>query len=211
MKTIPSAQAEHQLTQVADHFDTWRQTRTTRATPIPQDLWEQAIALTTMFPLTRVARRLRVSGGELKKRCAAHRTAQSTPVATTALGFVEVPAAPVWPLPTAGVEIELQRPDGTRLRLHAPEPQLPLLAIVRAFGVRRGPAPCRVLDDRTRPDDHADLVRPCGMGQTVWAEPASAKSSSVVGGVRAEPGLPHRSNGDPELACHGVRPSRPCP
>jgi hypothetical protein len=49
------------------------------------------------------------------------------------------------------------------------------------------------------------------MGQTVWAEPASAKSSSVVGGVRAEPGLPHRSNGDPELACHGDRPSRPCP
>jgi hypothetical protein len=133
MKTIPPAQAEHQLTSVANRFDAWRQTRTTRAEPIPHDLWEQAIALTALFPLTRVARRLRVSGGELKKRCVAHHAAPSTPATTAALSFVEVPAAPVWPLPTSGIEIELQRPDGTRLRMHAPEPQLPLLAVVRAF------------------------------------------------------------------------------
>jgi hypothetical protein len=83
MKTIPPAHAEHQLTHVADCFDTWRQTRTTRAAAIPQHLWEQAIALTALFPLTRVARRLRVSGGELKKRCAAHHAAQSVPASTT--------------------------------------------------------------------------------------------------------------------------------
>ena len=63
MKTIAPAQAEHQLTHVADLFDEWRQARTTRAAPIPQYLWEQAIALTAMFPITRVATRLRVSGG----------------------------------------------------------------------------------------------------------------------------------------------------
>jgi hypothetical protein len=133
MKTIPPAQAEHQLTSVANRFDAWRLTRTTRAEPIPHDLWEQAIALTALFPLTRVARRLRVSGGELKKRCVAHHAAPSTPATTAALSFVEVPAAPIWPLPTSGVEMELQRPDGTRLRIHTPEPQLPLLAVVRAF------------------------------------------------------------------------------
>jgi hypothetical protein len=133
MKTIPPAHAEHQLTAVADHFAEWRQTRTTRAAPIPQHLWEQAIALTTMFPITHVATRLRVSGGELKKRCAAHRGAPSTPAATAALGFVEMPAAPLWPLPTAGLELELQRPDGTRLRIHASEPQFSLLGVVRAF------------------------------------------------------------------------------
>jgi hypothetical protein len=133
MKTIFPTQAEHPLTQVADCFDAWRQTRTTRAEPIPSHLWEQAIALTALFPLTRVARRIRVSGGELKKRCAAHHAARSTPAAPAALGFVEVPAAPIWPLPTSGIEIELQRPDGTRLWMHAPEPQLPLLAVIRAF------------------------------------------------------------------------------
>jgi hypothetical protein len=132
MRTIPPTQAEHQLTQVANRFDEWRQTRPTRAEPIPQHLWEQAIALTALLPITYVARRLRVSGGELKKRCAAHHAAQSVP-ASTALGFVEVPPISVWPLPTSGIEIELQRPDGTRLRLHTHEPQPPLVALVRTF------------------------------------------------------------------------------
>jgi hypothetical protein len=132
MKTIPPAHAEQHLTAVADRFDEWRQTRTTRAVPIPQHLWEQAIALTALYPLTHVARRLRVSGGELKKRCAAHHAAHSAP-ASTALGFVEVTAPPVWPRPTAGTEIELHRADGTRLRIHSHEPQPPLVALVRTF------------------------------------------------------------------------------
>jgi hypothetical protein len=68
MKTSSPAPAEHQLTQVADCFDVWRQTRTTCAAPIPQHLWEQTIALTAMFPLTRVVRRLRVSG-DVEVRC----------------------------------------------------------------------------------------------------------------------------------------------
>jgi hypothetical protein len=131
--TRTPAQAEHQLTHVADRFAHWRQTRTTPAEPIPPYLWEQAIALTTTFSITRVATRLRVSGEELKQRCAAHHAARSAPASTTALGFVEVPAAPVWPLPTAAIEIELHRPDGTRLRIAAQESQLPLLAVVQAF------------------------------------------------------------------------------
>jgi hypothetical protein len=132
MRTIPPAQAEHQLTQVADRFEEWRQTRTTRTEPIPQHLWEQAIALTALFPMTRVATRLRVSGGELKKRCAAHHVAQPAP-ASTALHFVEVTATPVRPAPAAGTEIELQRPDGTRLWIHTYEPQFPVATLVRAL------------------------------------------------------------------------------
>ena len=132
MKTISPAQAEHQLTQVANCFDVWRQTRTTRAELIPPHLWEQAIALTALFPLTRVARRLRVSGGELKKRCAAHHATRSAPT-STALDFVDVTATPVWPPLTAGTEIELSRADGTQLRVHTHEPQPPLVALVRTF------------------------------------------------------------------------------
>ena len=132
MKTISPAHAEQQLTHVANRFDEWRQTRTTRTEPIPQYLWEQAIALTATVPLTRVATRIRVSGGELKKRCAAHHAVRSAP-ASTALGFVEVTATPVRPTLTAGTEIELQRPDGTRLRIHTHEPQLPLATLVQTF------------------------------------------------------------------------------
>ena len=132
MKTIPPAHAEHQLTAVADRFDAWRQTRATRAEPIPHDLWEQAITLTALFPITHVARRIRVSGGELKKRCAAHHATQSAP-ASPVLGFVDVTVPPVWALPTSAIELELHRPDGARLRVAGPAPHLPLLAVVRAF------------------------------------------------------------------------------
>ena len=127
------AQAEHHLTHVADRFAHWRQTRTTPVEPIPPYLWEQAIALTTMFSITRVATRLQVSGDELKKRCAAHHSALSAPASRAALGFVEVPTAPAWPLPTSVIEIELQRPDGARLRIAAHEAQLSLTVLVRTF------------------------------------------------------------------------------
>ena len=90
MRTIPPAQAEHQLTQVANRFE------------------------------------------ELKKRCAAHHAAQPAP-ASTALSFVEVTATPVRPTPPAGTEIELQRPDGTRLRIHTYEPQFPVATLVRTL------------------------------------------------------------------------------
>ena len=49
------------------------------------------------------------------------------------LGFVEVMATPVRPTPPAGTEIELQRPDGTRLRIHTYEQQLPVATLVRTF------------------------------------------------------------------------------
>jgi hypothetical protein len=132
MKTSPPAHAEQQLTDVADRFGHWRQTRATHAEPIPQYLWEQAIALTTVFSIARVATRLHVNGSELKKRCTAHHAARSTP-ASAALGFVEVTATSVWPSPTSGTEIELHRPDGARLRMHSYEPHLPLAALVRTF------------------------------------------------------------------------------
>jgi len=46
---------------------------------------------------------------------------------------VEVTAPPVPPAPPAGTEIDLQRPDGTRLRIHTYEPQLPMADLVRTF------------------------------------------------------------------------------
>jgi hypothetical protein len=140
MHSMTAAQAEQQLTDLADQFAHWRQDRTYRFAPIPLSLWEQAIALTTVLPLASVAKRLRLRGRDLQKRCAArHQTPEGTPAQALsgstlpALGFVEVPAAPVWPRPPVAIEIELHRPDGTRLRIAAQEPQLPLLAVVQAF------------------------------------------------------------------------------
>ena len=141
MKIETPLHAERELTQVAARFEHWRQNRTTPSARIPPSLWEQAVALTTVLPRSRVARQLRLSGQALKHRCMAQHAAPSVCPASataseasrTALDFVEVPAAPVWPRPTTPIEIELHRPDGTRLRIATHETQPSLLALVQTF------------------------------------------------------------------------------
>lgn len=130
MNTVAPVHAEQALAQLAQAFDHWRHIRPNRAAPIPPALWEQAIALTARLPRGQVAKRLRLSGGELKKRCAAQHAPRSAPAA---LDFVELPAPPSWPMATPPVEVELQRADGARLRIHYHEAAPPVAAFVRTF------------------------------------------------------------------------------
>jgi hypothetical protein len=133
MKIVTNAHTEQELAQLAECFDHWRQHRTTPAEPIPQPLWDHAVALTAVLPRSRVARRLRLSGQALKQHCAAQHTAPSTNTPPATMDFVELTAPRSWPLPTLSAEIDLQRADGTRLRIHCHEPQPPLEALVRTF------------------------------------------------------------------------------
>jgi hypothetical protein len=133
MSSMTSAQAEHQLTALADQFAQWRQQRTYRFAPIPLPLWEQAIALTAVLPLTAVAKRLRLRGSDLHKRCAARHEGPGAEPMPPALDFVEVPAASSWPLSAPPTEIELHRADGARLWIRSHEAQLPLAMVVRTF------------------------------------------------------------------------------
>src|SRR2546422_794378 len=71
MHLIASAHAEQQLAQLANQFEHWRQSRTTRFEHIPAPLWEQALELSQVLPLAQVAKRLRLRGSDLKKRCGA--------------------------------------------------------------------------------------------------------------------------------------------
>jgi len=125
-------QADHQLDQLAGQFAHWRQTRTHPYERIPQELWEQAVAVAAALPPSRVAKQLRLRVADLKKQIAIHQ-AGPVAVAPRPLGFVEVPPAPPWSqtLPTS--QIELHRADGTRLCIHCPAATLPLDAVVRAF------------------------------------------------------------------------------
>ena len=133
MSSMTSAQAEHQLIALADQFTQWRQQRTYRFAPIPLPLWEQAIALTAVLPLTAVAKRLRLRGSDLQKRCAARHEGPGAKPMPPALDFVEVPAASAWPLPAPPTEIELHRADGARLWIRSHEAQLSLAVVVRTF------------------------------------------------------------------------------
>jgi|GEM_PF-4040989 len=49
------------------------------------------------------------------------------------VGFNDVTAAAAWPLPTPVIKSDLQRADGTRLRLQAHPSHLPLETLVRTL------------------------------------------------------------------------------
>ena len=133
MKIVTNPHAEQELAQLAERFDHWRQHRTTSAAPIPQPLWDHAVALTAVLPRSRIARRLRLSGQALKQHCATQHAVPSASTPHAAVDFVELTASPSWPLATLSTEIELQRADGIRLRIHYHAPQPPLEALVRIF------------------------------------------------------------------------------
>lgn len=132
MKIETRLHAEHQLDQLAGHFEHWRQTRTRPRQRIPQELWDQAVALTTALPPSRVAKHLRLSAADLKKHIAAHQESIEETHPTT-LGFVEVSPVPSWQQHTPATQIELQRADGTRLHIHYREATPPLATLLRVF------------------------------------------------------------------------------
>src|SRR5262245_33344748 len=142
MHKMTAAQAEQHLTDLAEQFAQWRQQRTSRCAPFPRPLWEQAIALTALFPLAVVAKRLQLRERDLHKRCAAQdegpwaepgADGSGGPPTPAAVSVVEVPAAAAWPRPAPTTEIELHRADGARLWIRSHEAPLPLAALVRTF------------------------------------------------------------------------------
>ena len=132
MTTDAVLQAEPVLADLAEQFAQWRQTRQGHE-PIPPRLWSQAVALTALLPYSQVAKRLRLSPTDLKKRCLARpgmAPAEATPPAPT---FVEVTGVALRAERASnGLLIEVERPDGARLRVQATT-ALPLMPVLRAF------------------------------------------------------------------------------
>jgi hypothetical protein len=122
-------QAEDQLSHLAQQFAQWRQSRTTARGRIPKPLWAQAIALARVLPLARVAKRLGLGPQALKRRGGGQAAVVPTPCPAS-LNFVEVNAA-VWHTPTA--EVEVQRADGTRMRLTYSEANPALAPLLQTF------------------------------------------------------------------------------
>ena len=122
---------EPALHALAERFANWRATRRHRSEPIPGVLWDEAVALCDALPISRVVQTLRLSGGELKKRCQA-RSATPPP------DFIEV-ASPVTSScsPATGVVIDLQRPDGAWLSIRTPDGTLALAELIDTFLAQR--------------------------------------------------------------------------
>lgn len=129
MPLLPSAQAEEQLSHVAQQFAQWRQSRTPPRGRIPRSLWAQAVALAYVLPLTRVAQQLGLTPQARKRRREEARAAPVPTVPPHASPLVEVTAA--WRSPTA--EVEVQRADGARLRSTYSESSPPLALLLQTF------------------------------------------------------------------------------
>jgi hypothetical protein len=132
MQSDTTLHTDHQLDQLTGQFEHWRQTRSHPAERIPQRLWAQAAALARVLPYSRVAHHVRVSPSDLKKHMTTPPAAPSA-ATTTPPPFVEVPPAPAGSPATPALEIELERPDGARLRLRCPESSTPVATLVRTF------------------------------------------------------------------------------
>jgi len=132
MKIDTPLHADHQLDQLSGQFEHWRQNRSHSHERIPDPLWDQAVALTSTLSTSRVAKHLRLGVSDLKKQIA-NRQGQTAAPMPTAPGFVEVPSLRAQHPSLGSLEVELQRPDGARLRIHSPDASLPLAAIVRSF------------------------------------------------------------------------------
>lgn len=128
MTLLPPIQAEEHLRQVAQQFAQWRQSRANpRGSRIPESLWAEAMALAEVLPPPRVARHLGLKPHALNRRRADHDRPPITPRPVRSAAFVEVTPEP---RRVATTEVELQRPDGARLRItyHDAAPALaPLL------------------------------------------------------------------------------------
>jgi len=129
MSRMSPLQAEEALTHLTQQFAQWRQSRTTPRGRIPQPLWAQAVTLAQVLPRARIAKHLGITPHALTRRGdALHNTSALTPAAPLP-HFVEV--APAWRTPTA--EVEIQRPDGTRLRITYNEASPALVPLLHTF------------------------------------------------------------------------------
>jgi hypothetical protein len=129
MLATPDSQAEVALQQLAAQFTQWRQSRRTPYGPrIPEALWTEAIRLVHILPLTRVTKALHLKPHALKRRSDLGKTPPPPPARD--LPFVEVSLGARC---AATTEVEIQRPDGTRLRITFHDTAPALTSLVHIF------------------------------------------------------------------------------
>lgn len=116
----------------------WRRTRR-QFSPMPEELWREAVSLAARYGLGPVARGLGVDYGTLKRRFN-----QSSPGSTSerqsspAEEFVEIALPALSKSPEAMVTVELSAPDGSKLTVHLSGSAGPTVLDLAAAFWRRG-------------------------------------------------------------------------
>ncbi len=122
------------LDEVAKHFEQWRRGKN-KGERIPEQLWSEALGLVGTCGISRVTRTLRLSYKELDKRRGIIEAGQRGQGPGGETAFVEVDRTLVNQAPgpeATAVWVELERPDGLRLRIR-PTQGVDMLALVERF------------------------------------------------------------------------------
>jgi len=123
------------LETVAEHFEQWRRNKK-KGERIPEKLWSEAIDLVDRYGVSQVTRTLRLSGTDLNKRRGIVGTGQRRRSQDTKAAFVGIEPAvvqrAVGPQATTPAWMELERPDGLRLRIR-PTGGADMLALLDRF------------------------------------------------------------------------------
>ena len=103
------------LEQVRQRFESWRQHRKKR-TPIAQDLWKAAVALSEKYSIFHLSKALRINYTRLKQQVVKFKTQQNNVSYVSSSTFVELPVL----APPAALEstIEMIKRDGVVMRMH---------------------------------------------------------------------------------------------
>jgi len=119
------------LEAVAEHFVQWRSVKK-KGERIPEHLWNEAVGLVGPYGVSQVTRTLHLSGRDLNKRWGLIGTGRRRRAPDGARAFVELDRTLVAQAlgPNARAPwMELERPDGLRLRIQGAD----LLALVERF------------------------------------------------------------------------------
>jgi len=119
---------------VTEHFERWRRNKK-KGERIPGSLWVEAIELVSDYPFSRVCRALHLCATDLKRHQAALSADKELTVSGSERSFVEIDPAVVDQAMRPGgtpVLIELERPDGLRLRIQ-PTNSADMLALMARF------------------------------------------------------------------------------
>jgi hypothetical protein len=119
---------------VTEHFERWRSNKK-KGERIPAPLWIEAIRLVSDYPFSRVCRALHLCATDLKRHQAALSAGKELAVCGSERSFVEIDCGIVDQVtrPSArSVVMEIERPDGLRLRLQ-PANSTDMLALMVRF------------------------------------------------------------------------------
>ncbi len=122
------------LETAAEHFEQWRRNKK-KGERIPEKLWSEAIDLVGRYGVSQVTRTLRLSGTDLNKRRGIVGTGQRRRSQNTTAAFVEIEPAVVEQardVEASAPWMELERPDGLRLRIR-PSGGADMLALIDRF------------------------------------------------------------------------------